>query len=160
MAIRTVLEILRTRTYYVFKLLILLPLLISISFTIYFSGRVGLGFSLGIKAFLNNLPAFLGLISLIILVGAIGLIGFILLNEMLITFLSENLDPYSLLGQNFEKIITQFTTHFYLLAFILFLGIGVCQFLFMYKEKNEALSLMKNLDKFGNQEKIKGLIRE
>jgi uncharacterized membrane protein SpoIIM required for sporulation len=146
--------------YYVFKLLILLPLLISISFSIYFSGRVGPGFSLGIKAFFNNLPAFLGLISLIILVGAIGLIGFILLNEMLVTFLSENLDPYSLLGQNFEKIITQFTTHFYLLAFILFLGIGVCQFLFMYKEKNEALSLMKNLDKFGNQEKIKGLIRE
>lgn len=145
--------------FFILKLLFLLPFLICICFAIYVSGSLK-GFQLGSKAFFSNFPAFIGMIALISIIGFIGLIGFVLLNGLLVTFMSNNLDPSSLLGQNFELIVSTFVTHFYLLNFIIFMSLGVCQFIYIHKEKKEALSLLKQLDQFGKQENIRGLIRE
>ena len=144
---------------FVIRLLLVLPFLISISFSIHAAGNLK-GINLGTNAFFSSFPTFLGFISLTCLIGFFGLFGFLILSDLFIAFLASNIDPSSILGQNFEMLISNFFSHFYMLNFIIFLALGVAQFIYIHKEKKEALSTLKMLDQFGKQENIRGLIRE
>ena len=143
----------------IFQLILLLPILVCMNFALYRTGQFS-RISLGLKAFLSSFIALLGCSLLVFLLISIGVVALGLISDILVYFVRENFAPNSVVAQHLGPVITNFSLHFLLLNFIILIGLSSIQLIYVYKEKIEAISMLKKLDNFGKQQNIKGLIRE
>ena len=142
-----------------FQLILLLPIMVCMNFALYRTGQFN-RISLGLKAFLSSFIALLGCSLLVFLLISIGVVAVGAISDILVYFVRENFAPSSVVAQHLGPVITNFSLHFLLLNFIILIGLSSIQLIYVYKEKIEAISMLKKLDNFGKQQNIKGLIRE